>query len=504
CGTVNPGTGAYNGDCGTVPTRLQFPGNVIPQDRISPIARNFLNFPIYAEPTEGGPWHTQNFNRNAQIGGDNSQVNVRLDYNVNQNQRLIGRITRFESTNLPVDVYGNGQRNGDPYSPEHFITTQVMIASTQTINPSTVFDVRFGFLRWDYDRTPGNLGIDLVGTFGLPQTPYGEISQRSDAIPGMETIPNIGGTGSNVIGTGLLLADDKSYEFTPTLTKLAGGHTIKMGANLMLARGNYFQNNTPGGTFTFSNAPTALNGSNPGSTGDGFASFLLGIPTGGTYQSSGYTYNGTSYQAYFIDDTWRVNSRLTLTPGLRWEYPGVYTERDDRIVSFNPDKVNPVLQGMTNPETGQPYLGAFELVNSDDVSERGLRTNVGHLAPRFGFAYQLTDSTVLRGGTGRFVTPSTVRFPDGVNGPLIQITNTIVTSVDDNQTFFADMSNPFPSGVRNFPERDPGFQQDLLGGTASQFYRDEEGYPGYTYQWNVVLQHQFRNNLSVEAGYTGL
>jgi hypothetical protein len=504
CGINNPGTGAYNGDCGKVPTRLQFPGNIIPQNRVSPIARALLNFPIYADPTEAGPWKTQNFNRNAEVGGDNSQFNVRLDYNLSQNQRLLGRYTRFESTNLPVDVYGNGQRNGDPYSPEHFVTTQVMLAGTRTLNPSTVFDVRFGYLQWDYDRTPGNLGIDLVGTFGFPQTPYGEISSRSDAIPGMETIPGIAAGSNNVIGTGLLLSKDKSFSLTPTLTKIVGGHTLKIGANLMTAQVNYFQNNSPGGTFNFSNAPTALNGANPGSTGDAFASFLLGIPTGGTYQSSGYTYGRTSYQAYFIDDTWRVTPRLTLTPGLRLEIPGVYSERDDRIVSFNPTAVNPVLAGQTNPVTGEPYLGAFELVNSDEVSSRGLRNSVNRLAPRFGFAYQLTDNTVLRGGTGRFISPSTVRFQDGVNGPLIQNTNSIVTSVDDNQTFFTDMSNPFPSGVSNFPGRDPSFQQNLLGGTAAQFYRDEEGYPGYTYQWNVVLQHQFRNSLSVEAGYTGL
>ena len=63
-----------------------------------------------------------------------------------------------------------------------------MVADTHTFNTSTVLDVRFGFIRWDYDRTPGNLGIDLVSTFGLPKTPYGEISQRS-GVPGMETIP---------------------------------------------------------------------------------------------------------------------------------------------------------------------------------------------------------------------------------------------------------------------------------------------------------------------------
>ena len=128
-----------------------------------------------------------------------------------------------------------------------------------------------------------------------------------------------------------------------------------------------------GGTFNFSNAPTALNGTNPGATGDPFASFLLGIPTGGTYQSSGWTYARTKYHAYFLDDSWRVSNKLTLNLGVRWEIPGVYTEDEDRIVTFNPAAINPVLQGQTNPVTGQPYLGAFELVNS---TEQAVRTNI--------------------------------------------------------------------------------------------------------------------------------
>jgi outer membrane receptor protein involved in Fe transport len=504
CGINNPGTGRYNGDCGTVPNRLQFPGNVIPASRISSVARKYLDFPVYADPTVPGQWRTENFERNASVGGDNDQLSFRGDYNLSQKQRLLGRYTRFESTNLPVDVYGNGQRQGDPYSPEHFITTQVMAAHTYTFNSSTVMDVRFGFLRWDYDRIPGNMGINLTQTFGLPRTPYGEISERS-GIPGMETIPTLGGGSNQFISTGLLYADNKSYALTPTLTKIMGGHTLKVGLNFLYAQEPYFQNNSTGGTFTFSNAPTALDGTNPGATGDPFASFLLGIPTGGTYQSSGWTNARTKYHAYFVDDSWQLNPKLTLNVGVRWEIPGVYTERDDRIVTFNPDAVNPILSGQRNPVTGQPYMGAFELVNSSEQPERGLRKEVyNRVAPRFGFAYQITDRTVLRGGGGTFITPSTVRFQDGVNGPVINRTNNIATSVDNNRTFFTDMSNPFPTGVENFPGRDPSFQRVLLGGTASQFYRDEEGYPGYAHQWNVALQHQFVNNSSLELTYTGL
>src|ERR1044071_9374930 len=82
CGIANPGTGRYNGDCGTVPNRLQFPGNIIPENRISPIARKYLNFPVYADPTVPGRWRTENWEKNASVGGDNDQMSFRGDYNM--------------------------------------------------------------------------------------------------------------------------------------------------------------------------------------------------------------------------------------------------------------------------------------------------------------------------------------------------------------------------------------------------------------------------------------
>ena len=505
CGINNPGTGVFNGVCGApgVPNRQQFPGNIIPQNRISPIAKKFLNFPIYAEPTVAGRWTTNNFEKNSSIGGDNNQVNVRADYNMSQNNRIIGRYTRFDSTNLPVDVYGNGQTNGDPYSPEHFITTQVMAADTYSFNSSTVLDVRFGMMRWDYDRTPGNLGTDPVATFGLPVVPYGQIPERSDGVP--PTLPSIGAGSNQVIGTGLIYADDYTYSLTPTLTKIMGAHTVKAGANILNGEVNYFQNNNVGGTFTFANNPTALDGTAPGATGDPFASFLIGQPTGGTYQSSNFNYGLYAYQVYFVEDSWQMNPRLTVNLGMRLEKPGAYFETEDRLVTFNPDLVNPLLAGKTNPETGKPYLGAYELVASSGQAERTLRKNPLQFAPRVGVAYRLTDNTVVRAGGGTFFVPSTVRFPDGPTGNPVNIrTNNIATSVDNNRTFFTDFSNPFPTGVDNYPGRDPSFQQVLLGGTGNQSYRDEEGYPGRTQQFNAALQHQFANQLSVEVAYVGL
>ena len=252
------------------------------------------------------------------------------------------RYTRWYLEPLSVDVYGNGNSNGDPYSPERFVTNQDMIADTYTINPTTVLDIRLGFMRWDYDRTPGHTGIDIPGTFGLPASPYGEIASRNQ-VPNSTRDPSLQFSNNtyNTIGTGLIYAIDNTYILTPTLTKLSGKHTLKFGGEIRRADINYFQNNAPGGTFTFNNSPTAANGASPSGSGDSFASFLLGIPTGGVLQFSPFTAGGARYQGYFINDSWQATSKLTLNLGVRWEIPGVYTERFDRDNQLQPGYCQP-------------------------------------------------------------------------------------------------------------------------------------------------------------------
>ncbi|HTS64093.1 MAG TPA: DUF2012 domain-containing protein, partial [Candidatus Acidoferrales bacterium] len=198
CGQLN------NSPCGTgTVQRTQFPGNVIPANRINPVARNLVNFPLYAQPTgPGDPFtHNNNFASNAATGGNNDQGNFRGDWNISAKQRMFARYTRWKSSNLPVDVYGNGQRNGDPFSPEAFTTDQAVLTDTYSLTPTTVLDLRLGFMRWFYQRTPGHLGILPGKTFGLPA--YFDQLSALDGVDGVTTLPGIA-AGYSTIATGFL------------------------------------------------------------------------------------------------------------------------------------------------------------------------------------------------------------------------------------------------------------------------------------------------------------
>ena len=488
---------------GVVEQRTVFAGNRIPASRINPVAAKFVGFPIFAKPNNAADAAGNfNFFRNASTGGDNDQGNLRGDFNVSDKQRVLARYTRWKSVNAQVDVYGNQQRNGDPYSPEAFITDQAVLADTYTLSPSTILDVRLGFMRWFYERTPGNLGINIPQTFGLPSY-FNDIPAKNGVTPST-IVPQIAAAGYDFITTGLLAARDNTYVITPTLTKIWRSHTFKMGGEVRRADTNYYQNNQPGGIFNFDNLFTSRNALNSGGTGNSFASMLLGYTSSGSVSTSPFTAAGQRYQAYFVNDSWQVNTKLTVNLGLRWEIPGVFTERFDRMVTFNRDLANPELNGISVPGRTGPVLGTFVLVNGANHPERGLRPEHFNLfAPRAGIAYRLSDRTVIRTGGGMYYIPANVIFFEGPYGnPVNFLAHNMVNSLDGQVTPADTLSNPFPTGFNPPPGRDPSFQRLLLGGTGRAISRDTDY--GYSAQWNFTIQHQLPGNLAVEAAYAAL
>jgi Carboxypeptidase regulatory-like domain len=500
CGQLN------NPACGAraVVTRAPFPGNAIPASRINPVSAKVVGYPYWGAPNIPGQPFTQNFNFSnfGTSGGNNDQYNLRGDQTISDKQRIFERYTNWRSTNAAANPYGNGLVTGDPVSPEAFVTNQAVFGDTYLFNPTTIADIRISYTRWDYKRTPGSLGIDESTVLGFPS--YFEQIPALNGLSPSTTVPSFGLSSPTYSagGTGRIISVNNNYVIAPTFTKIMGAHTLKFGADLRRLDWNYFQNNTPGGTFSFDNVFTSQNASSPGSTGNSFASFLLGYPASGNIQIAPQTASTIHYQGYYVNDSWQATQKLTITAGLRWEIPGVYTERYNRIATFNPTAVNPVLSGIT--VNGHPVLGEFDLVNTPQHPSRGLRNErYTNLAPRLGVAYRLAENTVIRVGAGIFYIPSDLQFPEGPpQAGINYVLNSIVSSINSEQTPLNTLANPFPQGLIGAPGRNSNYQQLLLGGTPNALYQTEP--TGATYQWNFSIQHQFPKALAVEASYVGL
>ena len=495
--------GAYgNPACaaGALEQRSVFPGNRIPASRINPVAQKLAAFPVWAKPnTQGNAAGNFNFFTNGALGGDNDQINVRGDWNASDNQRLLARYTRWNSANADPKIYGNGQSGG---TPESFTTHQAVLAYTNSISANTLLDVRLGFLRFDYRAKPGNQGIDMAGTFGLPS--YYKDLPVKNGVPDSTTVPFILASGYDFVGSGINIAADTTYSFTPSLTKIIGRHTLKVGGELRFLYNNYYQNAQPGGSFSFDNIFTSRNASNPGGTGNSIASFLLGYASAGSQGVSPFTAAGQRYQGYFINDSWQIGKKLTVNLGLRWEIPGVFTERFDRQVAFRPDLPNPELTGISVPGRSGRVLGSLVLVNSADHPDRGLRPESYNLfGPRLGIAYRLNERTVIRAGAGINYIPANANFLEGpyanpVNFLSVGMVNTLNGQVTPQDT----LSNPYPGGFSPAPGRNAGYQRFTFG----NFNRANSaaGTLGYSGQWNFTVQRELPGNVAVEAAYAGL
>ena len=123
----------------------------------------------------------------------------------------------------------------------------------------------------------------------------------------------------------------------------------------------------------------------PGASGNSVASMLLGFGSSGTQTAFSFPWESLHYQGYYGQDTWQATNKLTVTMGMRWEIPGVWTERYNHNASFDPHEVNPAVKAAGITLNGQPIMGAVDFANTAQMPQKGtLQTNLspaGHCLP---------------------------------------------------------------------------------------------------------------------------
>lgn len=474
--------------------RTPYAGNVIPASLLNPAALKMQNLYPLPNNSSTGITDVNNYVTNASVGGNNQQSVVRWDQNISDKQHLFARYTYWGNLNLPIDPFRNGVCQDR--CTETFNTNNAVLDDVYSFNPTTVLDARLGYMRFSYDRTPETLGYDLA-QLGWPASLNSEAAYRVVPLPCIS-----GYDPANIFcsqGAGSVIVDrNDDDDVAASLTKILGSHSLKFGGEYLRLTQNYIQTNIATGLFNFDQGFTSVDPLQPGNTGSGYASFLLGYPSSGSALTPAATAAVEKYGALFFQDDWKLSQRLTLNLGLRWELDGPWTERYNRVSYLETNTANPALQ-----QAGLTYDGAIGLVDS---STRSSRSNINpdylQFSPRVGFAYQLAAKTVLRGGYGIFWLPRDIGGADEPNGdPINSYSTNFVSSINGGLTPYDNLSNPFPNGIIQPPGRTGPYQQLLLGQGITEAVANIPY--GNNQQWNLDVQQEFGNGFLVDVAYAG-
>lgn len=502
-------------------TGIAFPNATIPANLISPIAQKLANlFPLptinILNPSQSNNnYFTQRANKEKI---DNYEF--KIDHKVNEDNSLTGRFNEQKlktvranlMPGLPTAGFGAGEEVGN--------TRQITISDTHAFSPTLLNEFRFGL-------TQINIGIFNCGVGGACGTSatfaqdigYPNANDGSIEASGGPGLGNFGTGFTEYLGDGgLFRVKSKNPYFADSLTIVHGSHVTKVGGEYRMRylntidggrsgflKGNMQYGNDPGNGASFPVSHDLLagqvcpvasrrvvggvpqcfvdpNGVPYGNTGNTQADELMSLPA---FQvDRGKVFGGpfnlrTQEYGFFVQDDWKVNNRLTLNLGLRYDLFTPPTETTGRLSYYFPED--------------------RQVIVASGSGSRIVSTDKNNFGPRLGFAYALNDekSMVVRGGYGLLYTLDGTDYPPGIRNP--PFTNTVHFSQFDGQqplnarTYFSVNTGP-PSVTTQI---DPA----NLPGSVALFSVDREQKQGLVHQFQISYQWQFARDWSLDIGY---
>lgn len=451
-----------------------FAGNIIPTSRLSPVSLK-VNEKYLPAPNRGGADDLSNnygftfpFPTDYALRKDFTQ---RIDHQVTSQNRLMGRMIEdwglyVLPTNFPAFSWTRVRFN------IHFVAEDTHVFSPNLVNTFRVGlykekvtdgDPLYGVTPFKGDEAVKEIGLQGVNRLNLSAQGFPRIDITG--YPTLRTQP------------GGVVQNDHNWGYADTVTWSKGRHVIKFGGEFKPQ--NRFTGNVPEGNYgTFS-----FNGS---LANYGYADFLLGLPfTSSRLDPRTNRTRLDNELGLFITDAWKVNSRLTLDLGIRWDRFGAPKFEDGLMYNWDLKTGNIVVAQGTKKEVSALYPTTINVVEGD-VRQNPKSSN---FAPRFGLAYRVTDNTVVRGGYGIY-TETLGRYSRLLTGGPFEITETYNNVIANGQPLFS-FPNPFPTSL----------------GAARVPSQSFTGYPfdtdnGKIHQFNLTLERQVKD-IGIRLSYVG-
>jgi hypothetical protein len=510
-------------------TGLPFAGNIIPANRIAAVGRNYLN--AYPQPTRNifnpgdGKDNIGEANFFTQRANSETINNYefKIDHRLSSTNSLTGRFNDQKLTTVRANLFpGNIPTAGFGAGEEHGDSRQISISDTHTFSPTVLNEFRFGLTQIQVSifncGVGGSCGVSpsFAQDIGIPNSNDGSLEASGGALIGNFGTGFLEFTGDG----GLFQVKSKNPYFADTLTVIKGNQSIKFGAEVRMRRLNTIDGGRTGtlkGQFQYGDTgpisqPLATGQVCPaestiqvnigtvmnpifqtqcfvrpdnipyGGAGNGQANILLGLPAIFVSRSRifGGPFNLRSQEiGLFVQDDWKVNDRLTLNLGLRYDLFLPYSEADGRYSLFD--------------------IAAQRVVVASGGSDRLVQTDKNNFGPRIGFAYSINKEKtfVMRGGYALLYTLDGVDYPPGVrNAPF---SNSVSFNQNGNNPSPTATTFSMVTGPPNVPQVDPANIPTSIG----VFSVDPQQKTPFVHQFQLSFQYQLAKDYSVDFGYVG-
>jgi hypothetical protein len=487
---------------------------------IDPVASNLIAF--FPQPTvitsDLGTNQSQNFFASGVSGGSNDQFDIKVDHRFSDHDLLSVKYSQQKGNSFGFNAFKNA---ADPFTTGPGDSTRHLLAinHTHTFSPTLVLTITYGGLRaFDFQHGIGSEFPDIDATFA-------QIGFPSYLNRGFKSLPSIsinGNYGSSIGSQQFAIFrwGQETHHLGGAISWIRGKHEFKFGGEGRMHRINFIQPGEPSGSFGFENSGTSQDTTSD-SGGDALASFLIGVGNSGSL--SGFL-NAVSTQSFrfaeFVQDNYRVTSKLALNLGLRYELSLPRTERFNRMNWLDPNAVSPLqlspAQVAQVQSLGLPPDAVNTLSNLHGIEvfasphdRSNYYADYKAIQPRFGFAYQLPHAFVVRGGYGIYF--STPRSGAAGTGPWgyqgFQVQPPWITTLSDGATPFNTLRNPscftsapFTCADVPTPGNSLGAFNDIGNSAVGPIRGVSKNIP-YEQTWSLGFQKELPGKILFDASY---
>ena len=458
-------------------TGVVYSDNFIPLSDVSinPTGAKILNFyQKYASPNISGSTTALNFLYNPVKTLTENAFDVRVDHQIAMRDSGFLRYSQSHDKIvspgiLPGPLVGN-VISGPAQDPAY----QTVLGETHIFSPTKLNTVRFGWSRLFVIATNKDAGLNLPTQLGIPgvEVPGDPLSD------GLPVLTFAGNTSLGDAANSPTQIGTNNYQFDDNFNWVRGKHSLDIGGEFVRLQYNMFQTSAEHGTMSFGTAYSGL----------AWTDLLFGAPVSGTYAYQRGTRGfRQSDLAFYLQDNYKVNNRLTLNLGVRYEtflgWP--WTEVNDRMYAFVPSISTTTL----------------EQVGTHGVPRSGVKGNNLNFAPRVGFAYKLTNNAVFHAGYGIYYSAPNVANSAGlsVNAPgedYCAFNNSTTYGANaPNGSAFNFASNGFVHSAVTSPEALPiGLPLQATNPNAKTPYSE---------QWHATIEQQVPFSTVLKVAYVG-